>query len=345
MTTRSDPMMAFGLENILNAQNVNSKVSLRQGFGREIATELTEQSQQNGGSTTQRNNDAFSLQLQAASKLLGLDLETPRSISQSYRGASTQRDDNNAPMRSAAAPMKSMRDINGNFAIPEIHVDNYAEPWVPPSSSAHCASPRAGANHWGSPAPSSRQFIDQAINYAPTNAMNSQTEDERQEDKKQKLLAEIDELMENLRDTDVDISRVATVTIDSSLREITSVHYSLIRKNLHSRCITFAEEGILFSSHVAGKLFDGRTSYFGFYPNLTGWYKNVQTKMIRMRYDTKQIAETIVDNLAAGPVARMALELIPSALMFSINKSEQHSESGVFDDAAMSNSVKLARNM
>jgi len=150
-------------------------------------------------------------------------------------------------------------------------------------------------------------------------------ETERAEDERASMLAEIDYLMEGLKDEGVDISRIPHVSDDSNNAAIEKVLKVLRHKVDHSRYCTFAEEFILTGAHGLEYLFDGKNTWFGQWnPDLTGWHVHVNRKLRRMRTDTGKIVSQIMSENDIGPFMRVFLELIPSMLLFSKKRSEQN---------------------
>ena len=171
-------------------------------------------------------------------------------------------------------------------------------------------------------------------------------ENEKREDMKCAKLAEIDTLMTSLAEDDVDLSRIPTVDRHTPYEEIESVLKILRHKNDSARYCSFAEEFLLFGAHGLEELFNGSRTWFGQYqPDLTGWHNHVQVKLRRMRGDTSQLVSTVMHDYNIGPGARIALELIPSMVLYSKMRKEQHSQPGLFTDSDMSSASKSLRDL
>ena len=106
----------------------------------------------------------------------------------------------------------------------------------------------------------------------------------------------------------------------------------LDRKNSRTRNTTFAEDCILGGAYLLEDLFDGKKEYFNRKPDLTGWHKTVNTKLMRMRYDTTELAQDITEGLHMGSGARIAIELIPSMFIYSRQRKQQHNSHAISDE-------------
>lgn len=160
---------------------------------------------------------------------------------------------------------------------------------------------------------------------------------ENEEDEKAALLEEIDVLVEILNEEEIDISRVEIPTQSSSLDDIMKIRHCLRIKNSRNRNRTFAEESFLAVSHGLEFMFDGKKTYFGRRPDLTGWSDTVNIKLRRMRYDTSSFVSGIMKQYNLGSGSRIALELIPSLFLYSRMKKKNHG-----DDVYTNSQINLA---
>lgn len=151
-------------------------------------------------------------------------------------------------------------------------------------------------------------------------------------DEKLKLLEKIDMLREILTAEQIEINHIKPVDRFSNLDEIQSTLKILDRKNNRTRHTNFAEDCILGLVYIAEDICDGKKEYFGRKPDLTGWHKTVNTKLMRMRYDTTEVAEGITEGMGLGPGARIALELLPSMFTYSRQRRTQHNSHAISDE-------------
>lgn len=161
---------------------------------------------------------------------------------------------------------------------------------------------------------------------------NFSLEKEREEDEKCGMLAEIDYLMDSLREEGIDISRVPSVDDSNDAKSIDKVLKVLRHKVDHSRYCTFAEEFMLSAAHGLEYLFNGKNMWLGRWnPDLTGWHIHVNRKLRRMRTDTGKIVSHVMNDYDIGPFLRVCLELIPSMFLFSKKKQEQNSINNTYN--------------
>jgi len=156
------------------------------------------------------------------------------------------------------------------------------------------------------------------------NIEESIMEQERLEDEKEKMLADIDELREELQSDGINTSRIPEVNIDSPYDIVAKVHKQLKRKYDRSRCEDLGQGMIIAATRMLEMACDGEKSYFGFRPDMTGFHRTVRSKMRRMKYEQSKIVSNALDYYNVGPISRMGLELVPSAFLYSLSRREQH---------------------
>ena len=156
------------------------------------------------------------------------------------------------------------------------------------------------------------------------NIEESVAEQERLEDLKEKMLADIDELREELQADGISTNRIPEVNMDSPYELVSKVHKQLKRKYDRSRCEDLGQGMVLAATRMLEMACDGEKSYFGFRPDMTGFHRTVRSKMRRMRYEQSQIVSNALEYYNVGPISRMGLELVPSAFLYSLSRREQH---------------------
>jgi len=149
-------------------------------------------------------------------------------------------------------------------------------------------------------------------------------EQERLEDQKEKMIADIEELREELEAEGINISRIPEVNMDSPYPDVLKVYKQIKRKYDRSRCEDLGQNVLLAGARMVEMVFDGKKSYFGHRPDMTGWNRTVRSKMRRMRYEQSVIVSNALEYYNVGPIQRMGLELIPSAFLYSLTRKEQH---------------------
>ncbi len=143
---------------------------------------------------------------------------------------------------------------------------------------------------------------------------------EREEDDKISLLCKIDDLRSVLEDGGIDIRHIGKVTRSDSLDDIQNIYRVLQYKVDSHRDRNFAEEVILACSYGLEYLMDGKREWFGGHPDLTGWSQTVKMKFPRIRHETTSLVQDIMQDYNRSPFTRIAIELIPSAFLYSYDK-------------------------
>jgi hypothetical protein len=120
----------------------------------------------------------------------------------------------------------------------------------------------------------------------------------------------------------------------------------LRHKNDHARYCSFAEEFLIFGAYALEELFDGKRKWFGRYqPDLTGWHNHVNVKIKRMQHDTSKIVSEVMQDYNIGSGARLLLELVPSMILYSKMRKQQHGEPGLFSDMSMADASRNLRSL
>jgi hypothetical protein len=164
------------------------------------------------------------------------------------------------------------------------------------------------------------------------NTEESIIEQEKLEDLKEKMLADIDELREELQSDGINTSRIPEVNMDSLYDTVNKVYKQLKRKYDRSRCEDLGQGVVLAATRMLEMACDGEKSYFGIRPDMTGFHRTVRSKMRRMKYEQSQIVSNALEYYNVGPVTRMGLELIPSAFLYSLSRREQHGKDNYTPD-------------
>lgn len=155
---------------------------------------------------------------------------------------------------------------------------------------------------------------------------------ENEEENKTLMLEDIDELMAELQNDDVDLSRIPKVNQDSPIEDVAQVQKILRMKYDRRRYTTFGTEFILAAVHGLEYLFDGKRKWGPYQPDLTNWHNTVRTKLRRMRYETSMIVADTMATWNVGAFTRIMIELVPSAFLHSRMRSEQHGKAGYSPD-------------
>ncbi len=191
-----------------------------------------------------------------------------------------------------------------------------------------------------------RQHINSVMRDISTNSESFNFEREKREDEKCMMLEEIDSLIYSLQDAEVDLSRIPKVDTGSSYEEIDMVRKMLRHKNDRVRYCNLAEEFLLWGAYGMEELFDGKRVWFGKYkPCLTGWNKQVQCKLRRMRMDTSQLVSDVMHDYNIGPGLRVLLELVPNMFIYSNDKRRDSESAALYTEDDITAAKERLRNM
>lgn len=182
--------------------------------------------------------------------------------------------------------------------------------------------------------------ISDAIKDSSNNRILFNVEEERQEDLKTNMLAEIDFYHDTLEDDGYDLTRIPKVDTESSYEEVENVHKTLRLKNDRNRYCTFAEEFILLGAYLLEDVFDGKRVWFGRRPDMSGWNNHVRTKLHRMRYDTSKVVSDVMSDHNISSGWRIMMELVPNAIMYSREKKNKSNEPSLDDMNAHMTSIR-----
>lgn len=171
-------------------------------------------------------------------------------------------------------------------------------------------------------------------------------EDTKREDEKLIMLEEIDSLMTSLAEEDSRaLATIPKVTQNDDYALVENVLRRLRLKNDRTRYTSFADEFLLWGSQCLEEVFNGKRTWFGKQPDLTGWSKEVQVKVRRMRHDTSTIVSEVMHDYNIGPMMRIALELVPNMFMYARRRKQNHGKSGLYADTDISKYMNNIRDI
>lgn len=171
-------------------------------------------------------------------------------------------------------------------------------------------------------------------------------EEEDEEDQKAHLLEEIIHLRDQLESDNVSLKNVQEVTNNSSYEDIKFIHTILRKKVDREKYCGFAEEFIMLFAEGMEEVFNGERVFFKKYrPDLTGWHKEVSTKLRRMRSDTSVIVSNVMDDFKIGPGMRLLMELGPNAIMYAKRRKRMTHDASVYDEIARDDAMRNLDNI
>ncbi len=355
-----DVHIITGMDAIINKENTRPGIDFK-----ELERDLI-----NGGIITKKSRDPqdrFNEELKEFAKKLGINFgDTDASTSSGATGSShtgtTAIRPPSPPRRTSTTPQETTRppeqtrqedDDSDDYEAP---TGGYSTSGPQSALQAPIAAgfstnpftdtgrPRFGADLTTRTQEQERQsHIDSVVGGS---ASSFSLENEKREDNKCAMLADIDSLTSSLSDENVDLSRVPRVDRNSSYDEVESVLKMLRHKNDHARYCSFAEEFLIFGAYALEELFDGKRKWFGHYqPDLTGWHNHVNIKIKRMQHDTSKIVSEVMQDYNIVSGARLLLELIPSMVLYSKMRKQQHGEPGLFSDISMADATRNVRTL
>lgn len=185
-----------------------------------------------------------------------------------------------------------------------------------------------------------QNYVDEALH-----DMDDDNEDleididqEREEDDKNGMLEQIDQLRETLDDDGINLTNVPKVTKDNSINDIKNIYKILRLKNDRNRYCSFAEELILSGAYGIEYLFDGKNDWLGRKPDLTGWSNTVKVKLRRCRFQTSSLVKEMMQDYNMGSGMQLLLELIPSMFLYSRQKKMANSDT-MNDDSSYNDAI------
>jgi hypothetical protein len=148
---------------------------------------------------------------------------------------------------------------------------------------------------------------------------------EKQKDKKDMLLGQIDLLRQSLDDEGRKTEDINNVSNDNSFEEVESTYKQLRYRNDHIRYCSVANEFAQTFAYGLEWAFDGNKNYLGFRPDMTGWDATLGVKMRHLTYETSSMVSETLNNYNMGNFWRLMLELVPSAILHSkMRKSKKN---------------------
>lgn len=162
--------------------------------------------------------------------------------------------------------------------------------------------------------------------------IQSLTEDDDSEmTEKLLLLNSISALIDDLKVSGCDISGIQEPNESYPLQHIRIFKKKLQMKYDGIRCREFVSEVVVLGAKGLEQVFNGRRKFGRHTPDLRGWNKKARMKIDRLHVETGQIVNGVLNKFDIGPVARIVMELIPSAISHMSMKSSSKSEMALYD--------------
>jgi len=177
-------------------------------------------------------------------------------------------------------------------------------------------------------------YINDTLNaYAGNNAYkDALAEQEHLEEQKERMLADIDDLIDELKGDGLDVSRIPELTMDSRYDAVRKVYKTVKRKYDRSRCEDLGRGFMIAGAQAVEMAFDGQKSYFGYSPDMRGWHRTVRSKMRRLGYEQSVLVSDIMEKYEVSPFQRIMMELVPGAFLYSFTRKQQHGQDNYYPE-------------
>lgn len=171
-------------------------------------------------------------------------------------------------------------------------------------------------------------------------------EEANKEDEKTIMLEEIDSLRASLEEEDAKgIDKIPIVSQNDDYTAVENVLRRLRLKNDRARYTGLADEFLLWGAQGLEELFDGNRKWLGKNPDLTGWSKEVQVKLRRMRHDTSTLVSGVMHDYNIGPGMRILLELIPNLFMYARRRKQNYGKGNIYSDEDIARHMASIRDI
>ncbi len=168
--------------------------------------------------------------------------------------------------------------------------------------------------------------ISRVMEHVPK--MNIDMEQEIEEERKNTLLEQIEALRDDLGELGVTVDGSQYyVSYDAPLRRIEEVHRRLTFKYNKLKYNSIAEEALVAGASLLEMVFNGKHSYFGCKPDITGYSDVVKSKLKRIRVETSTAVSRFVARNNIGVAPRLMMELLPSLITQSQRRKLQAGDS------------------
>jgi hypothetical protein len=326
----NDPTVVINLSKLVNKKKVNENLNL-EAIEREIANNNDIKFQQEINEEEEYNKKVNDQDDEPIREKDNTDAETKNDTSGIDDGTvddetagDDEEDDDDEEDESSVAPPVEPPPAPRQYIPPR----QYTPPqiaYTPPPQRPYIP-PRQPEPVYMQPQPPQNYLVGALQAYSGVEQQKLE-EHEKKEEIKERMLSDIGELLTELEqetNPKVDLSRIPTVDSDSRFDVVEKVYRTLKRKYDRTRCESLGKELIVAVAQGLETLFDGQRQYFGYKPDLTGWSDTVRTKMRRMKYETSTIVSNIMEDYNIGPFSRLAIELVPSAFLYSRMRKEQY---------------------
>ena len=192
----------------------------------------------------------------------------------------------------------------------------------------------------------SESQLDTAMNFIRNDTNSSKVVEHHEiKDSKITMIAEIEQLKEQLASDDINVESYPTPTVDSTYDSIKSVLDALKNKYDKNRYSSLAEEILIGAATALETVFDGTREIplFGWRPDYTGYHNTVNVKLNRMQYETSNIVGKFFKKNHISDGARCALELLPTLFTYPKVNASQNKQQGISSNQKYQSAMSSVR--
>jgi hypothetical protein len=158
--------------------------------------------------------------------------------------------------------------------------------------------------------------------------VNIDMEQEIEDERKNTLLEQIESLRDDLVELGSSVDGTQYyASYDAPLRKIEEVHRRLTFKYNKLKYNSIAEEALVAGASLLEMVFNGKHTYFGVKPDITGYSDVVKSKLKRIRVETSTAVSRFVSKNQIGVMPRLMMELLPSLITQSQRRKLQVGDS------------------
>jgi len=158
--------------------------------------------------------------------------------------------------------------------------------------------------------------------------LNIDMEQEIEEERKNTLLEQIESLRDDLAELGVSVDGSQYyAAYDAPLKRIEEVQRRLTFKYNKLKYNSIAEEALVAGASLLEMIFNGKHTYFGCRPDITGYSDVVKSKLKRIRVETSTAVSRFVAKNNVGVAPRLMMELLPSLITQSQRRKLQAGDS------------------
>lgn len=132
---------------------------------------------------------------------------------------------------------------------------------------------------------------------------------ERESESKAQLIEQIHLIIEDLEDESIDVSRIPSVSMNTSLNELRRILQVLNTKNDFNQISGITDTIVLSAAELLGDVCNGKRTILGVRPDLRGFAPTAVTILRKARYTKSQLVSSVMTKMNIGPISKLVLSL------------------------------------